>query len=177
MAERSTLARPYARAVFELTKDSSQRKSWSDQLAALAGLVQNEQLKPLLDHPSLSAPEVAELLTEALGGLSEHEKNFVRLLADNRRLSLATEIYRIFEGLRADAEGRVEVEVVTARDLEEEQQKLLTEALRQRLGKEIELQIRVDETLIGGAIIHAGDTTIDGSVKGKLNRLSSALVY
>jgi F-type H+-transporting ATPase subunit delta len=101
----------------------------------------------------------------------------VQLLADNRRLDLAPEIRKIFESLRADAEGRVEVEVITAKSLDEEQQKRLSDALSRRLGKDIELQTRVDESLIGGAVIHAGDTTIDGSVKGKLARLSSALVY
>lgn len=177
MAERSTLARPYAQAVFELAADSSQRSKWAERLAALADLVQHEQLAPLLDHPSVSAAQLVDLVAEALGELAEQERNFVRLLAENRRLGLAPEIDRIFAALKAEAEGTVGVEVVTAQALESEQQKRLTEALGKRLGKEIELQTRVDESLIGGAIIHAGDTTIDGSVKGKLARLSSALVY
>lgn len=177
MAERSTLARPYARAVFELAEDKTQRQRWSERLGAMAGLVESEQLAPLLDHPNISATQLAELVAEAIGELNEREKNFVQLLADNRRLGLAPEIRKIFELLRSEAEGRVEVEVITAKILDQEQQKRLSEALSQRLGKDIELQTRVDESLIGGAVIHAGDTTIDGSVKGKLARLSSALVY
>ncbi|MCG5530284.1 F0F1 ATP synthase subunit delta [Halorhodospira halochloris] len=177
MAERSTLARPYARAVFELARDSTERKKWAEGLSALATLVQDQQLQPLLDHPSISASQLAGIVTEALGELSEQEKNFVHLLAENRRLGLADEVYRIYETLRAEAENRISVEVVTAKALEDEQQKRLSEALRQRVGKEIELRTRVDESLIGGAVIKAGDTTIDGSVKGKLARLSSALVY
>jgi F-type H+-transporting ATPase subunit delta len=143
----------------------------------MAELVESEQLAPLLDHPNVSATQLAELVAEAIGELNGHERNFVQLLADNRRLDLAPEIRKIFESLRADAEGRVEVEVITAKSLDEEQQKRLSDALSRRLGKDIELQTRVDESLIGGAVIHAGDTTIDGSVKGKLARLSSALVY
>ncbi|MBK1734228.1 F0F1 ATP synthase subunit delta [Halorhodospira abdelmalekii] len=178
MAERSTLARPYAKAIYELVGDSSeQRKQWSERLAGLSTLVQDAQMAPLLGHPRVSAQQLTELIEEALGGgVDEQVRNLIRLLAENRRLGLAPEVHRLYETLRAEAENKVEVEVVSAHDLDEGQRKRLSEALSKRLNKQVELTTRVDETLIGGAIIHAGDTTIDGSVRGKLARLSSALV-
>ncbi|MBK5936315.1 MULTISPECIES: F0F1 ATP synthase subunit delta [Halorhodospira] len=178
MAERSTLARPYARAVFELAgDDATEREAWSRRLAAVAEVVQVPQLASLLTHPRISAEELAGTVCEAAGDIGQAGKNFVRLLASNRRLQYAPEVARVYEQLRAEAEGIVDVEVLSATQLEDAQQERLAEALRKRLGREVRLQTRIDESLIGGAIIRAGDTTIDGSVKGKLARLSSALVH
>ncbi len=178
MAERSTLARPYARAVFEMAGDNaSERQAWSERLARIAEVVQVPQLHSLLSHPSVSAEQLSDIVLEAAGDLGEPGRNLVRLLADNRRLQLAPEIARLYEQLRAEAEGVVEVEVLAAQELEQAQQDRLAEALRKRLGRDVRLQTRVDESLIGGAVIRAGDTTIDGSVRGQLDRLSSALVH
>ncbi|ABM63196.1 F0F1 ATP synthase subunit delta [Halorhodospira halophila] len=178
MAERSTLARPYARAVFELAgDDATERQAWSRRLAAVAEVVQVPQLASLLTHPRISAEQLAGIVCEAAGDLGQTGENFVRLLASNRRLQYAPEVARVYEELRAEAEGIVDVEVLSATQLEDAQQERLAEALRKRLGREVRLQTRVDESLIGGAMIRAGDTTIDGSVKGKLARLSSALVH
>ncbi|MBK1726076.1 F0F1 ATP synthase subunit delta [Halorhodospira neutriphila] len=178
MAERSTLARPYARAVFELAgADTAERQRWSQRLQALAELVEHPELAQLLDHPAVTPQQLTELVVEALGDLGDTGRNLVRVLAENRRLRLAPELARVYEELRAEAEGVVDVEIVAAQPLEEAQQQRLSDALRQRLGKEIRLHSRVDESLIGGAVIHAGDTTIDGSVRGQLTRLSSALVH
>lgn len=178
MAERSTLARPYARAVFELAgADADERQRWSQRLQALTELVEHSELAPLLDHPAVTPQQLTDLVAEALGDLGDTGRNLVRVLADNRRLRLAPELARVYEELRAEAEGVVDVEIVAAQPLKEAQQQRLSDALRQRLGKEIRLHSRVDESLIGGAVIHAGDTTIDGSVRGQLTRLSSALVH
>ena len=178
MAERSTLARPYARAVFELVgDDAAEREAWSRRLAALAELVRDPQLASLLTHPRVTPEQLVAIICDALSELGEAGQNLVRLLAENRRLGYAPEIARVYEELRAEAEGIVDVEVLSARELDDTQRERLTEALRKRLGREVRLQARVDESLIGGAVIRAGDTTIDGSVQGQLARLSSALVH
>lgn len=178
MAERTTLARPYARAVFDLAgKTKKARTHWSKQLGAIASVVQHPGIAPLLGNPRLETEDLAGLIIEAAGKLDEQGANLVRLLADGNRLSLAPEIASLYEDLRADAEKVVDVEVVAAKEVDEEQQKKLGEALKQRLGQDVRLSVRLDESLIGGAIIRAGDTTIDGSVRGKLARLSSALVH
>ena len=178
MAERSRLARPYARAVFELTgEDRNKREAWSQRLAALAELVQQPELASLLNHPRVSSEQLAEIVCEALGDLDEPGRNLIRLLAENRRLAYAPEMARIYEALRADAEGIVDVEIRSAQELADEQRDRLADALRKRFGREVRLQTQVDESLIGGAVIRTGDMTIDGSVQGQLARLSSALVH
>ncbi len=177
MAERTTLARPYARAVFELTGDGAARQRWSDRLAALMQVVTHPEVEPLLTSPRLSAEELAGVVAEVAGVEDDQGKNFVRVVADARRLQLMPEIAAVYEQLRAEAEGALDVEVASAQPLSEAQQEQLAIALQRRMGREIRLHARVDESLIGGAIIRAGDTTIDGSVQGKLARLSSALVH
>ena len=177
MAERTTLARPYARAVFELAEKPDARRRWSEWLDALTQVVTHPEVVPLLTSPRLTADELAGVVAEAAGELNDQGKNFVRVVAAARRLQLMPEIRAIYEHLRAEAEGAMDVEVVSAKPLDQEQQERLAIALQRRLGREIRLHATVDDSLIGGAVICAGDTTIDGSVQGKLERLSSALVH
>ncbi|MFP4647785.1 MAG: F0F1 ATP synthase subunit delta [Halorhodospira sp.] len=178
MAERSTLARPYARAVFELAgDDAAEREAWSRRLAAVAEVVQVPQLASLLTHPRVTPEQLVAIICDAVSDLGDRGRNLIRLLAENRRLQYAPEIARGYEQLRAEAEGILDVEVLSAQELDEAQRGRLTEALQKRFGREVRLQTRVDESLIGGAVIRAGDTTIDGSVQGQLARLSSALVH
>jgi F-type H+-transporting ATPase subunit delta len=96
-------------------------------------------------------------------------------LAQNRRLGYLPEIAAQFEVLRAEVEGVIDVEVIAAREIAPAQQKRLTAALEKRLGREVRMQVRLDESLVGGAIVRAGDLVIDGSLKGRLARLGSAL--
>lgn len=178
MAERTTLARPYARAVFELAGTGKKaRETWSKKLAAVAAVVQHEEIAGLLGNPRLSAEDLADLVAEAAGKIDKQGKNFVRLLAASRRLALAPEIAQLYEQFRAEAERVIDVELIAAREVDDAQQKKLADALSKRLGQDVRLKVRLDEDLIGGAILRAGDTTIDGSVRGKLARLSSALVH
>lgn len=177
MAEFSTLARPYAKAAFEYAVANGALESWSEALAWLAQLVEDAQLSALLRSPAVGRAQRAGLLIE-LGGdrLPAPVRNFVQVLAGNDRLLLLPVISAQFQALKADHQRLVEVEVTSAAPLAEDQQQRLAAALARRLGREVRIQVSIDPGLIGGAIIRAGDTVIDGSLRGRLNKLAGALL-
>jgi F-type H+-transporting ATPase subunit delta len=177
MAEFSTLARPYAKAAFEYAVANGALESWSEALAWLAQLVEDAQLSALLRSPAVGRAQRAGLLIE-LGGdrLPAPVRNFVQVLAGNDRLLLLPVISAQFQALKADHQRLVEVEVTSAAPLAEDQQQRLAAALVRRLGREVRIQVSIDPGLIGGAIIRAGDTVIDGSLRGRLNKLAGALL-
>jgi F-type H+-transporting ATPase subunit delta len=178
MAESTTVARPYAQAVFQLARDAQSLDAWSETLALAAAVAVDAEMQPLLDSPRLTETQLGELFAAICGkGLSAEGRNFIRLLAENRRLVVLPEIARLYEALRNEAEGAIQAHLITAFPVTEEQKAVLTKALKQRLGREIQLESTVDPTLLGGAIIRAGDLVIDGSVQGKLERLTSALSH
>ena len=178
MAETQTIARPYAEAAFLYASERQQLKEWSDMLALLAVIASDPQISALLDSPHLTEQQLADLFIEVGGGqLDDKCANFVRLLADNRRLGLLADIAALYEIRRRDAEGTVRAELVSAYPASEAQQAKVVESLRRRLGREIELTCSTDPTLLGGAVIRAGDLVIDGSVRGKLERLGTALSH
>ena len=176
MADRATIARPYARAAFNHAQALKDFASWSKLLGAAAIAAADRRVARLIGNPHVTGDELVDLL----GGLSkqaagEDGKNFLRTLAANRRLALLPLIAQQYEKLRAEVEGVVDVEVIAASEIAAPQQKKLEAALAKRLGREVRLHTRIDESLIGGAIVRAGDLVIDGSLKGRLERLGSAL--
>jgi len=176
VADRATIARPYARAAFAHAREEKDLAAWSKLLGAGAAAVTDPRVDRLLGHPHVTAEQLVALLH----GLSkkaagEEGENFLRTLAENDRLGLLPEIAQQFEAMRAEAEGIVDVEIVAAREIAAPQKKRLTQALERRLGREVRMQVRIDESLIGGAIVRAGDLVIDGSLKGRLARLGSTL--
>ena len=176
MAERATIARPYARAAFAHAHEAKALPAWSKLLGAAAAGAGDSRIARLIGNPHVSSNELVDLL----GGLSEQAageggKNFLRALAENRRLALLPYIAAQFEELRAEVEGVVDVEVIAAQQIASPQEKKLAAALKKRLGREVRLHTRIDESLLGGAIVRAGDLVIDGSLKGRLERLGSAL--
>lgn len=176
MADISTLARPYAKAVFELARDSGKLKDWSAQLAALAGAVANSQLAALISNPALSRPQLAALFGEALGkSLGAEAQTLLRILVENGRLKAAASIAEQYEALRAEAETRADVEITTAVAVDKPQQDQLTGAIKKRLAREVTIDWKIDESLMAGALIRAGDLVIDGSVRGELEKLHTAL--
>jgi F-type H+-transporting ATPase subunit delta len=178
MAESTTVARPYAQAVFQLARDTQSLDAWSDTLALAAAVAADAEMQPLLDSPRLTETQLGELFAGICGdGLSEQGRNFIRLLAENRRLDVLPEIARLYEALRNEAEGAIQARLITALPATEEQKAVLIKALKQRLGRDIQLESSVDPSLLGGAIIRAGDLVIDGSVQGKLTRLASVLSH
>jgi F-type H+-transporting ATPase subunit delta len=176
MAELTTIARPYGQALFELARNENALADWSETLALLAAVAQEPQAAELLESPQLTSERKADLLLSIVGDrLNEEGKNFVRLLAENQRMEVLPEILVLFEELRNEAEGAVDAELLTARPATEEQKTRVAEALKRRLGREIHLECKTDESLLGGAIIRAGDLVIDGSAQGKLSQLANAL--
>jgi F-type H+-transporting ATPase subunit delta len=176
VADRATIARPYARAAFAYASGAKDLAAWSKLLGAAAQGASDARVARLIGNPHVTGDELVALL----GGLSngaggDGGKNFLRALAENRRLTLLPEIAEQYEKLRAEVENVVDVEVIAAREIAAPQQKKLEAALSKRLGRAVRMHTRIDESLIGGAVVRAGDLVIDGSLKGRLERLGSAL--
>lgn len=173
MSQALTLARPYARAAHAIARDANAAAQWSDALAFAARVAADPRVQALLGHPHLSRADAVALLSPEPA--SDVFGDFLALLADNRRLPLLPEIAGLFEELRADAERIVKAKVTSATTLQAAELDSIKAALKRRFGREVELQTAVDESLIGGAVIDAGDVVIDGSLRSKLARLQTAL--
>ena len=175
MAELTTLARPYAKAAFEYAQAHQQLADWSAALGVLAAVSQDDTVRQLLKEPQLTSSAKAQSLIDVCGDkLNAPAQNFVRTVAENKRLELLPTIAEMYEQLKAEQEKSVEVEVTSAFTLSKEQQDKLAKALSARLSREVRLHASEDASLIGGVIIRAGDLVIDGSVRGKLAELAAA---
>lgn len=176
MSELSTLARPYAEAVFRMAQGENDLAGWSSRVATLAAIVSDAQVARLIADPAVSADRVAALIIEVAGAdLGERGGNFVKVLSENDRLSLLPEISAQFETLKANAEGTLEATITSAQELTQTQIDDLVAGLKAKFGRAVNVQVAVDPELIGGAVIAIGDQVIDGSVKGRLQRMSFAL--
>jgi F-type H+-transporting ATPase subunit delta len=177
MAELSTLARPYAKAVFELARDTSRFGDWSNVLRGLADAVSDPAVAAAIGHPAVGKGQLSQALIDALGSqIGAEGSNLLRLLIDNGRLKLAPAIAAEYEALRAEAEATIDVEITTASPAAPEQLAALVDAIARRLARKLNVTTKVDESLIGGAVIRAGDLVIDGSSVGELERLRLQLV-
>jgi F-type H+-transporting ATPase subunit delta len=177
VAERATIARPYAKAAFEYARNAAALAEWSRGLKAATEIVADPRVAALSKNPQWSDADLASLVTDVAGTrrLDAGMQNFVRVLAENHRLLLLPEIAAHYEDLRADAENTVDVEVISAVALDSAQQAKLAQALSARLKRQVRMQNSVDAALLGGAVIRAGDLVIDGSLKGRLERLGTEL--
>lgn len=176
MSELTTAARPYARAVFEMAESSGKLGEWSELLGFMSGLASNEQVVELLASPKMAKQSGANAFIElADGKLNDEAKNLVAMLAENNRLSLLPGMSVIYEVLKDEAEGSVEAIVTAAKKLTQAEEKSIADALGKRLGRKVKLKVSVDDALLGGAIIQAGDLVIDGSLRGRLAKMTSAV--
>ncbi|SHE73394.1 ATP synthase F1 subcomplex delta subunit [Modicisalibacter ilicicola DSM 19980] len=177
MAETSTVARPYAKATFELALAKKKLATWSDMLKLAAQVAANEDMQSsILGNPRLSDKEKADAIIDVCGkALDEEGRNLVRTLAQRNRLMALPDIAEQFELLKAQQEKRMDVTIVSAFPLDDKQEDKLASALAKRLNQEISITTQVDSALLGGVILRAGDTVIDGSVRGRLARLRDAL--
>lgn len=176
MAELTTLARPYAKAAFRFALDKGQLAAWAEQLTLAAAVVSDDAMRDFLGRPQLTAAEQAEAVIRVCGDkLNGEGQNFIRQLAENKRLPLLPYINALFEQLKAEQEKAVDVEVVSAFDLSADQSGKLGQALSQRLGRAVNVSAKTDAALIGGVIVRAGDLVIDASVRGKLAKLRDSL--
>lgn len=176
MAELTTLARPYAKAAFEYADSASELATWSQALALAAAVAQHKGMAKLLSSPSYTNEHKADAFVNVCGDeLNVNVQNFIKTLAVNSRLALLPQIYVLFEAYKAQREKSVDVELSSAFEVPAELEQKLTEALTKSLDREVKLQTRVDADLIGGVVIRAGDTIIDGSVRGRLAKLAEAM--
>ena len=169
----TTLARPYVAAAFEYALAKKDLPAWEAMLDAAASVTRDEQVQTLLETPGLSSNALADFYFDLLKSNLDAEKtNFLRLLADNNRLAVLPDIALLFKEARAAQEKTLTVEVVSAAPLDDDYKQKLIAALTERFQRQVELQCEVDKNLLGGVLVRAGDTVIDGSIRGKLNRLN-----
>ena len=174
MADKSTIARPYAKAAFEVA-GAGRLGAWSEGLRAAAATVSDPRVQALLGNPRVLPRQLADLVAGVADRLDEDGRNFIRTLADNHRLECLPEVAARFDELKAEAEGTIEVEVTSATPLSEAQQRALAGALERRLRRTVHLRCTLDPALIGGASVRAGDLVIDGSLRSKLERIAHQL--
>ena len=177
MADQTTIARPYAKAAFAEARADSMLGAWSGALKTAATVVQDPRVHSLLGDPHVTSAQLAQLVLDIAGGtLGEHGRNFVYTLAEARRLDCLPEISALFDAYKDDAEGIADVTVTSAAALDERQEQALAAALGQRLKREVRLHCALDPQLLGGAVVRCGDLVIDGSVRGRLERIAGDLV-
>jgi F-type H+-transporting ATPase subunit delta len=177
MADKTTIARPYAKAAFAEARADSMLGAWSEALHRAATVVDDPRVHTLLGDPHVTTAQLSQLVLDIAGaGLGEHGRNFVRTLAEAGRLNCLPEIATLFDAYKDEAEGIADVTVTSAAPLDERQQQTLTAALARRLKREVRLHCTIDPDLLGGAVVRSGDLVIDGSVRGRLERIANELV-
>jgi F-type H+-transporting ATPase subunit delta len=176
MAERTTTARPYAKAIFALARKNNRLAETSVGLLRAAETVVDPRVHSLLGSPHVTPPQLAELVNGIAGeALDENGRNFISLLAQNRRLGFLPEVAALFEQMKSEVENAVDVDVISATALNADQERRYAAALQKKLGRTVRLHTKVDGSLLGGAVLKAGDLVIDGSIKGRLERLATDL--
>ena len=177
MTDKTTIARPYAKAAFAEARADSMLDAWSGALHTAAAVVADPRVHSLLGDPHVTNEQLSQLVLDIAGaGLGEHGRNFVRTLAEARRLDCLPEIAALFDIYKDDAEGIADVTVTSAAPLDARQQASLSAALARRLKREVRLHCTTDPQLLGGAVLRSGDLVIDGSVRGRLERIANELV-
>lgn len=184
MADNNTIARPYAQAAFDVARESGELAAWAESLTAAGELLADGTVADYLSNPALNDGRRLEFLTglfakvgaSVLSGGDRRGTNFLKLLLEYDRIGALPEIAEHFETLRARIENTVDVTVSAATALSAEQQREIAAALEKRLGRSVNLQTELNENLIGGAVIKAGDVVIDGSLRARLSGLTNALI-
>ena len=176
MIEPITLARPYARAAFEHARVAGELAQWQDALEQLAAVTRDHKVSVMLKSPSQTAQQRAENLAALIGdSLPESAVNLLMIMADNGRLSLLPEVAALFEQFKQAVESTVTVVVTSAYPLSDDETRVLSETMTSKLDRSVTLTSETDPSLLGGAIIRADDLVIDGSVRGRLDKLAGAL--
>ena len=185
MADNNTVARPYAQAVFDVARENAALDELSASLAAARELLGDGQVVAFLGQPSLNDDQrlafLQGLFAEAVGkssvfaGGSQHGTNFLKLLLENGRVAVLPEISAQFEALKAKVENSIDAVITASAPLSAAQEKEIAKSLAKKLGRDVRISTEIDENLIGGAVIRAGDVVIDGSLRARLEGLANAL--
>ena len=175
MSDLTTIARPYAKAAFDFAVEKNALDQWGQMLSFAAEVAKNEQIHELLTG-SMSADKLAEVFVAVCGEqVDVHGQNLLKVMAENGRLTALPDVCEQFLALKKEREKEIDVDVISASELSEEQCASISSKLEQRLERKVKLNCSIDEALLGGVIIRAGDLVIDDSARGRLNRLSDAL--
>ena len=176
MAEARTIARPYAEAVFRLARAKEALPAWSDMLQFAASIAADQRIRALVGNPKVQPRRLGELLLDICGDkLNDEGRNFITLLAENGRVEILPEVSELFEQLKAQHEGVLGAEIVSAFALSDEQLKELVANLETKFKRKIEAKVSIDPELIGGVKVEIGDEVLDASVRGKLEAMAVAL--
>ena len=183
MADNNTVARPYAQAIFEIADGAGLLAEWSESLAIAAQLLGDRGLADYLQDPAFNDRQRLDFLTglfdkagsAKLAGGDAKGTNFLKLLIENDRVAVLPEIAEHFDALKAKVENSVDAVVTSAVALSERQLEEVAGSLKARLGRDVRITTEIDETLIGGAVIRAGDVVIDGTLRARLEGLANAL--
>ncbi len=176
MAELTTIARPYAEAVFAVAREANALPPWSAMLRYASAVVADPAMAQALDNPKFTAGDKESLLLSIVGDkLDSPGRNFIRVLVEADRISLLPQIEALFESLKNDAEGVATARIDSAFPLTDTQLAELKAALEKRFGKKIDATVNVDPALIGGARVTVGDTVIDASVQAQLQSMANQL--
>lgn len=177
MAELSTIARPYAEAVFASARDDQEAlASWSTLLSELAQLVSIDEVREALTDPRLNAAKRIELFTGLVKSpLSAAVRNFIELLIDNDRILVLPQVSEQFELLKNELEGTALAQITSAFPLSDEQVQQLVAGLEKKFGLKLKPVVTVDSELIGGVRVVVGDQVLDTSVQAQLARMRDTL--
>jgi F-type H+-transporting ATPase subunit delta len=175
MSELTTIARPYAKAAFDFAVEANAIDTWYEMLAFAAEVAQNETVKDYLSG-GLSVDQVQDLFIQVCGEqINAEGQNFLKVMAENQRLLVLPKVLEQFGQLKAEHDKEISVDVISAVELTADKLTSLSAALEKRLARKVKLNCTVDANVVSGLVIKAGDLVIDGSVRGKLNRLASTL--
>jgi F-type H+-transporting ATPase subunit delta len=176
MANLSSIARPYALAAFEYAHESQQLLEWQAFLSAAGTIAKQPNIMKLLSNPMTDQNELYELFQGVLSSLlDDKRKNFLQLVAQNKRLLALAEISELYNSMYLALEKISKIRVVTAVEIQDDYKEKLGVALSKRVKHNVTLRCEIDPAILGGAVIHIGDRVIDGSVRGKLTRLYQSL--
>ena len=176
MAEISTIARPYAVAIFNLAKEENALSDWSDMLSLMSGIIENDDINSFINDSKVLDANREKLILNICGDkINASGQNLIKLLVEYKRLSILSEIALLFEELKAKDEGVIEAEIIMAEQPDKKLVAKLLQSLEKRFNKKIEGKVVIDKSIVGGTKIVVGDTVIDASVRGQLDNLAYTL--
>ncbi len=177
MSESITIARPYARAAFDFAVEHNAIENWQSMLAFVAEITHNGRITQLLSS-AVAHNVLSKIVIEICGDiLDEPAKNFIRVMAEKGRLLILPEVLQLFIQQRSSLESTLDVEVLSAIILTDEQQASISAVMEKRLARKIKLNCKIDQSVMAGVVIRAGNMVIDGSVRSRLERLADALQF
>ncbi len=171
-----TIARPYALAAFEYALAHNELPVWEKMLQAAATMATDKQMQILFSNISVTSQKLLELFLEILAPLlDEPRKNFLKLIAEHKRFNVLPDIFLKFKIYKEEQEKIIPIEIISAVALEGNFLKKIADAISLRVKQKVTTQCTVDPQLLGGVMVRMGDKVIDGSIRGKLNRLLESI--